>query len=875
MCKKLLSVFVLVLCFTGMSFGSLVGYWSFDEGTGTNVHDSVVADHNGVLVQQVSGGPAGFWTADHNGVPNKAYNFNGTTGLVLKPTTLATSGISKTFSIAFWANGNANIADANARVFVARNTDDPNLLKSRIEVDLLGEPNAYTGWSNTYFVAGPNTIPRRPFLLKPAIYKGSWHHFVYTRNAYDGTLSIWVDGMLKARSGVDPCNLKPSQETYTLPLNLADFDNIKIGAGINIANGQDNCYRGAIDEFKIFNHELSRDEIRSMAGYQTPTLAKPHLYGWWKFDDAAGHIATDSSGYGNDGVFCFGYYARQTGAWTTGVKGGAYQFNGDSLEVPLAPIDQLSDAVTVSFWAKPDTLKFMLPFQASGHFAQEKESFLDVFYPNMSGYADANDVILRWCLTFESGKGHHDQHYYAMTSDYPNSRSDANVMMWHNFVCTKDRKQGLIRIFLDGKLVAGVTGMTLPLNSNDFHQFDIGSGVWGSSGFVGSIDDFQIYDIAHLDENAVGRILGTTDCNMAFNADPYDGKTAVPQATSVLSWVPGDNAVSHRVYFGTDPAVVASATSGYTVRTDPNFIIPSPLAFNTNYYWRVDEVSASGHVAVGKMWYFVVEVPIYTVDTFETYTATTKRVRDYWKRTTGAYTSTDAVSLNYPDLGYLYDANAVHDGSQSMKLKFNNNSSPYKTEIDANVIRLPYASRDFAKAGVKAMDIWIRGVTSNVKHRVYLRLVDMSNVGGTVACPDPNVLVAADVNDWNVWRVSLAEPNFAPVNKSNIQYIRLGIGNGTNAGQPGTYGYGFIDGIRLYGPRCLGAYDSDADISGYAGQPDCKVDLFDLRLFAEQWLSASAVDNGPDADFDGVNGVNLIDFSTLANDWLKVYPMWP
>ena len=51
---------------------------------------------------------------------------------------------------------------------------------------------------------------------------------------------------------------------------------------------------------------------------------------------------------------------------------------------------------------------------------------------------------------------------------------------------------------------------------------------------------------------------------------------------------------------------------------------------------------------------------------------------------------------------------------------------------------------------------------------------------------------------------------------------------------------------------------------------DCRVDLQDLELFTQQWL-----DSGEDeceayavcADFDGLNGVNFVDFAILANSW--------
>jgi hypothetical protein len=47
---------------------------------------------------------------------------------------------------------------------------------------------------------------------------------------------------------------------------------------------------------------------------------------------------------------------------------------------------------------------------------------------------------------------------------------------------------------------------------------------------------------------------------------------------------------------------------------------------------------------------------------------------------------------------------------------------------------------------------------------------------------------------------------------------------------------------------------------------NCKVDLQDLRLFAQQWLNPSG-----SADFDDANGVNMVDFAILAEDWQIYY----
>jgi hypothetical protein len=50
---------------------------------------------------------------------------------------------------------------------------------------------------------------------------------------------------------------------------------------------------------------------------------------------------------------------------------------------------------------------------------------------------------------------------------------------------------------------------------------------------------------------------------------------------------------------------------------------------------------------------------------------------------------------------------------------------------------------------------------------------------------------------------------------------------------------------------------------------DCKVNWEDIQAFADQWLETEDCPNPGCADFDSANGINLVDFSILANQWLN------
>ncbi|MBN1951395.1 MAG: hypothetical protein JW801_09330 [Bacteroidales bacterium] len=70
-----------------------------------------------------------------------------------------------------------------------------------------------------------------------------------------------------------------------------------------------------------------------------------------------------------------------------------------------------------------------------------------------------------------------------------------------------------------------------------------------------------------------------------------------------LSWLPGKDAVSHRVYFGSspEPEFVAEVV-------DTFYSLTSGLGSATRYYWRIDEVQSDGDTIPGKLWTFTTGV---------------------------------------------------------------------------------------------------------------------------------------------------------------------------------------------------------------------------------------------------------------------------
>ncbi len=84
--------------------------------------------------------------------------------------------------------------------------------------------------------------------------------------------------------------------------------------------------------------------------------------------------------------------------------------------------------------------------------------------------------------------------------------------------------------------------------------------------------------------------------NHDFHAGTEDG-------TVSFSWVPADEAVSHKLVIGTDSMLVVKATV-YDYEGTAAEYVKSGLSSMVRYWWRVDEVDVDGTIHKGKVWTF-------------------------------------------------------------------------------------------------------------------------------------------------------------------------------------------------------------------------------------------------------------------------------
>ncbi|NQV33961.1 MAG: LamG domain-containing protein, partial [Phycisphaeraceae bacterium] len=324
-------------------------------------------------------------------------------------------------------------------------------------------------------------------------------------------------------------------------------------------------------------------------------FAKPapaDLVGHWAFDDGAGSVALDSSGYGHDAVVEGGGDA----AWVEGQLGNAVEVgNGVWVNVPpevWAPID---NQFTVAYWSFGyDGLANNWGFFATAAGANRMISN-HLPWGDGSVYYDTADAAGAW------------------NAERISQALDPGLAtgVWNHWAFTKNADTGDKKVYLNGEVWLTGTNATGPVT--EITVFTIGSGANGAEQYLGMIDDFQLHDVELTQEEIQAAMRGVSR-ELASGPTPEDAKIDVLRDV-ILSWTPGELAAKHDLYLGTVFTDVneASAANDLGVLVSQGQADTSYdagiLEFGQTYYWRVDEVNSAPDNTVfkGDVWIFTAE----------------------------------------------------------------------------------------------------------------------------------------------------------------------------------------------------------------------------------------------------------------------------
>ncbi|MFH1719640.1 MAG: LamG domain-containing protein [Planctomycetota bacterium] len=210
-----------------------------------------------------------------------------------------------------------------------------------------------------------------------------------------------------------------------------------------------------------------------------------------------------------------------------------------------------------------------------------------------------------------------------------------------------------------------------------------------------------------------GDVWGFTTPGAAGNPQPSNRATGVAM-TAKLGWTPATTAVSHDVYFGTDKDAVKNATTaspeykGNKALGSESYD-PGKLAWNSDYYWRVDAVYTGGPVK-GLLW-SLTTADFIAVDDFESYNdieppdPASNRIFDNW---IDGFGTTNNGALVGNDMPPYAEQTVVHGGIQSMPYAYDNNLKTSEATLTLT------APRNWTRHELGELSIWFRGYPPSV-----------------------------------------------------------------------------------------------------------------------------------------------------------------
>ena len=222
-------------------------------------------------------------------------------------------------------------------------------------------------------------------------------------------------------------------------------------------------YAGYTDTIQITGTATTQQDFNEM-----------DLVGYWKFDEASGTTAFDSSAYNNDG--------NLIGATPLGEY---YDFDGENDYVSMPDDESLdvTDQITVMAWVKFDSLE-------SGRFYTIVGKWNDVD-GNYRGY-------LLGLSNLSSSKP--QPRFYISTNgnNYPSANSALNLDtgIWYHLAGTYDNND--LKIYVNGVLKGSYSLAGETINQNNQPVLIAGDRAGGSNArfYDGNIDEVRIYETA-------------------------------------------------------------------------------------------------------------------------------------------------------------------------------------------------------------------------------------------------------------------------------------------------------------------------------------------------------------------------------------------
>ncbi|MBM4033770.1 MAG: PEP-CTERM sorting domain-containing protein, partial [Planctomycetes bacterium] len=269
---------------------NLIGYWPFNEGTGTTTADASGGGNPGTLVGTAAwvNDPTRGWVL--NLPANVAANVN------IPAAALAALANQPQVTVSLWQYGDVPTQPRDTLMFEARNAAGNRVL------------NVHLPWSdrNVYWDAGNvgGAYDRINRLTgADSEFEGQWNNWIFTKNATTGTLSVYLNGAQWITGTGRTRNMEP-------------ITSFRIGAD----GGGGSSYGGMVDEFMVWNRSLTVAEIQRVYSAGLVGSYGPALLG--NLTMAPGTTLDLANAAGTSGAGAAAFQSITTGP-TAAIKGAA------------------------------------------------------------------------------------------------------------------------------------------------------------------------------------------------------------------------------------------------------------------------------------------------------------------------------------------------------------------------------------------------------------------------------------------------------------------------------------------------------------------------------------------------------------------------
>ncbi len=460
----------------------LVGYWSFEDGSGTKATDFSGNGNEGTLTN----GPT-FIAGKHG----KALNFDGSNDYVAVND--ASPLRSTDITIAGWIKGRSGSASTWQSIVTKDNGNNSN---RNYWLGLTNGGGPYGNLGSILLLAKTSSGVDDVLATGGADLRDSqWHFIVAVIDDVADTSAVYVDGV------------SVGTDTHTGTVYTGS-ENFEIGrdssAGIP--------FDGAIDDLRIYNRVLSGTEITALYGVNQEKRRSFSLglLAGYSFDEPSGTTVYDVTNHGYDGTTT-GSPTRV--ASVTSAYGKGFTFDGTSQYINTANYADNIGEMTVSAWIKSTSNNAYRSIVAK-----------------MNNIASAPG----WFLGINAGSID-----FAVQTDGSNyiekvTTTDYTDNTWHHVVGTlTGGVGGTLTIYVDGSAV-GVTTNTLGTvstitNSENVRIADCGA---ANCKFGGTIDDVRVYNRAFSSTE----VSGLYNEGVGLRRITSNKSTAAISASGLVLW---------------------------------------------------------------------------------------------------------------------------------------------------------------------------------------------------------------------------------------------------------------------------------------------------------------------------------------------------